>query len=153
MARRPIGHEDRLTLVEHLDELRSRIVVSVVAFAVALGLCFWQNHLLLKVVNHPLGKTTPITFGVAEPFTTTLTVAAYFAILISLPIVLYELYAFILPAFSPQERRVAMPLLLMVPVLFVAGAVFAYFVVVPAALTFLLNFNDPQFNTQIRARD
>jgi sec-independent protein translocase protein TatC len=153
VARRPVGHDDRLTLVEHLDELRSRLVISVIAFCVALGLCFWQNHLLLKVVNHPLGKRQPITLGVAEPFTTTLTVSAYFAILIVLPVVLYELYAFILPAFSPTERRVAIPLLLMMPFLFIAGAVFGYFVIIPAALKFLLHFNASEFNTQIRARD
>ena len=102
VARGPIAHEDRLTLVEHLDELRTRIVVSVCAFVVALGLCFWQNDLLLKIVNEPLPEGfTPITLGVAEPFTTTLTVAAYSAILISLPMLLYQLYAFVLPAFSP----------------------------------------------------
>jgi sec-independent protein translocase protein TatC len=153
VARRPVGHDDHLTLVEHLDELRSRIVVSIVAFAVALGLCFWQNHQLLKVVNHPLGKREPITLGVAEPFTTTLTVAAYFAILIAMPVLLYQLYAFILPAFSPREKKVALPLLLMVPFLFIAGAVFAYFVIIPAALKFLLHFNSSEFNTQIRAKD
>jgi sec-independent protein translocase protein TatC len=151
---RPIGHEDRLTLVEHLDELRTRIVIAVFAFVVALVLCFWQNNRLLDIINDPLPKgTKPITLSPTEPFTTTLTVSAYAAILISLPVILYQLYAFILPAFSPTEKKVAVPLLLMVPVLFVAGAVFAYFVVVPAALTFLLNFNDHQFNTQIRARD
>ncbi len=155
MPRGPVGHEDRLTLVEHLDELRSRIVISVSAFAVALGVCFWQNNLLLKIVNEPLPSDheTPITFGVAEPFTTTLTVAAYFAILISLPVILYQAYAFVLPAFSPKEKKVALPLLLTVPVLFIAGAVFAYFVVIPAALSFLLDFNADQFNTEIRARD
>jgi sec-independent protein translocase protein TatC len=151
---RPIGHEDRLTLVEHLDELRTRIVIAIFAFVVALGLCFWQNHQILKIINDPLPKgTQPITLSPTEPFTTTLTVAAYAALLIALPVILYQVYAFILPAFSPTEKKVALPLLLMVPVLFVAGAVFAYFVVVPAALTFLLNFNDQQFNTQIRARD
>jgi sec-independent protein translocase protein TatC len=153
VARGPVGHEDRLTLVEHLSELRTRVVISIFAFVVALGLCFWQNHLLLKIVNEPLGKRTPITLGVVEPFTTTLTVSAYFAILIALPIVLYEAYAFVLPAFSPEEKRVALPLLLMVPFLFIAGAVFAYFVVIPAALSFLLHFNADEFNTQIRARD
>jgi len=151
---RPIGHEDRLTLVEHLDELRTRIVIAVFAFVVALGLCFWQNHQLLKIINDPLPKgTKPITLSPTEPFTTTLTVSAYAALLIALPVILYQIYAFVLPAFSPTEKKVALPLLLMVPVLLVAGAVFAYFVVVPAALTFLLNFNDHQFNTQIRARD
>jgi sec-independent protein translocase protein TatC len=153
VPRGPVGHEDRLTLVEHLDELRSRIVVAVVAFGVALGLCFWQNHLLLKIVNHPLGHRVPITLGVAEPFTTTLMVAAYFAILIALPVLLYEGYAFVLPAFSPGERKVALPLLLMVPVLFIAGAAFGYFVIIPAALKFLLHFNQNQFDTQLRARD
>jgi sec-independent protein translocase protein TatC len=151
---RPVGHEDRLTLVEHLDELRTRIIIAVFAFVVALGLCFWQNHLLLKIINDPLPRgAKPITLSPTEPFTTTLTVSAYAAILIALPVVLYQLYAFILPAFSPTEKRVAVPLLLMVPFLFIAGAVFAYFVIVPAALTFLLNFNSSQFNTQIRARD
>jgi sec-independent protein translocase protein TatC len=154
VPQRPIGHEDRLTLVEHLDELRTRLIISVAAFAVALGVCFWQNHLLLKIVNDPLGPhRQPITLGPAEPFTTTLTVSAYFAILLVMPVVLYELYAFILPAFSPTERKVALPLLLMVPFLFIAGAVFAYFVIIPAALKFLLHFNADQFNTQIRAKD
>jgi sec-independent protein translocase protein TatC len=151
---RPVGHEDRLTVVEHLDELRTRIVIAVFAFVAALILCFWQNHLLLDIINDPLPKgQTPITLSPTEPFTTTLTVSAYAALLISLPVILYQLYAFVLPAFSPTEKRVAVPLLLMVPFLFVAGAVFAYFVVVPAALNFLLNFNDSQFNTQLRARD
>jgi sec-independent protein translocase protein TatC len=151
---RPVGHEDRLSVVEHLDELRTRILFSLAAFGVALGLCFWQNHLILRIVNHPLGHHhKPTTFGVAEPFTTTFTVAAYAAILLALPVILYQLYAFVLPAFSPTERRVALPLLLMVPVLFVVGAVFAYFVVIPAALKFLLHFNTSQFHVQIRARD
>jgi sec-independent protein translocase protein TatC len=154
MARGPIGHEDRLTLVEHLSELRTRIVVSLAAFVVALGLCLWQNHLLLRIVNEPLPHGfEPITLGVAEPFTTTLTVSAYFAILIAMPVLLYQLYAFVLPAFSPTERRVALPLLMMVPFLFIAGAVFAYFVIIPAALKFLLAFNSDEFQTELRARD
>jgi sec-independent protein translocase protein TatC len=150
---RPIGHEDRLSLVDHLDELRTRIVIAVGAFLVALGLCFWQNHQLLKIVNHPLHGRKPVTLGVTEPFVTTLTVAAYAAILIAMPVILYELYAFVLPAFSPGERKVALPLLLMVPFLFIGGVVFSYFVVIPAALRFLLHFNQHQFNLQIRARD
>jgi sec-independent protein translocase protein TatC len=150
---RPIGYEDRLSLVDHLDELRTRIVIAVGAFIVALALCFWQNHQLLKVVNDPLGNRKPVTLGVTEPFITTLTVAAYAAILIAMPVILYQLYAFILPAFSPGERKVALPLLLMVPFLFIGGVVFAYFVVIPAAVKFLLHFNEHQFNLQIRARD
>jgi sec-independent protein translocase protein TatC len=155
MARlRPVDFEDRLTLVEHLDELRTRIIISVSALAVAFALCFWQNDRLLDIANKPLpGHFEPITFGVAEPFTTTVTISAYAALVIALPVILYQAYAFVLPALTDRERRVVVPFLVMVPVLFVAGVVFGYFVVVPAATKFLLNFNDTQFNIQVRARD
>src|SRR6202007_483695 len=79
--------------------------------------------------------------------------SAYAAILIAMPLILYQLYAFVLPAFKPDERKVALPLLMMIPVLFIAGVVFGYFVVLPAAVKFLLNFNDSQFNIQVRAKD
>jgi sec-independent protein translocase protein TatC len=150
-----VSHEDRLTLVEHLDELRARLIVCIVVFAVALALCFWQNHLLLEIASGPLPDDHDqlITFGVTEPFTTTLTVSAYGAVVLSLPIVLWQLYAYVLPAFSQAERRVILPILLLFPVLFLAGLAFAYFVVMPAAVKFLLNFNDSQFNVQVRARD
>ena len=155
MARlRPVDFEDRLTLVEHLDELRTRIIISIAAFVVAFGLCFWQNSHLLDIANAPLpGDRTPITFGVAEPFTTTVTISAYAALVLSLPVILYQAYAFVLPALTTREKRVVVPFLLMVPALFVAGVVFGYFVVLPAATKFLLNFNDNQFNIQVRARD
>jgi sec-independent protein translocase protein TatC len=152
---RPVSHEDRLTLVEHLDELRTRIIVCAAAFGVALALCFWQNHLLLEIASGPLPSDHKqlLTFGVTEPLTTTLTVATYGAIILSLPFLLYQVYAYVLPAFSDAERRVVLPIMLMAPVLFLLGVVFAYFVVMPAAVEFLLDFNDSQFNVQLRARD
>jgi sec-independent protein translocase protein TatC len=152
---RAVAHEDRLSLVEHLDELRTRLVVCVVVLGVALALCFWQNHLLLEIAQQPLPANHDrlITFGVTEPFTTTLTVSAYGAIVLSLPIVLWQLYAYILPAFSESEKRVVLPILILFPILFVAGIAFGYFLVMPAALHFLLNFNDEQFYVQVRARD
>ncbi len=155
MARlRPVSFEDRLTIVEHLDELRTRIVVSISALAVAATLCFWQNGRLLDIANAPLpGDRTPITFGVAEPFTTTVTITLYAAIVISLPVILYQAYAYLLPALSDRQRRTIVPFLTMVPLLFCAGAVFGYFVVLPAATKFLLSFNQSQFNIQIRAKD
>jgi sec-independent protein translocase protein TatC len=221
---KPIAHEDRLSIVEHLDELRTRIIICVVTFVVVGGFCLWQDDAILDVINRPLAKTTfkkacdetrdpfeqsncwqqaqrrlnerlaatagalarsagddpalraqaqqlaraadaaaaatpraspkrPVTLGVGEPFTATLTVAAYAALLISLPLLLYQLYAFVLPAFSPTERHVALPLMLMVPFLFVAGVVFAYYVVLPAAVNFLQNFNDENYDILLQARD
>jgi len=152
---RPAKHDDRMSVVDHLGELRSRIFISLIAFGIAFGFAGWQNERILNIVNEPLPKNLPepITFGVTEAFTTTLTNSAYAAILIALPVILYELYAFILPAFSPQERRVATPMLMMVPFLFIGGVVFCYFIVLPPAIDFLLSFNADQFNTQVRAKD
>ena len=222
-AIRPIGHEDRLSLIDHLDELRKRLIVSGAVLAVAFGLCLWQNHELLHIINKPLQAQTkkqvakgqgtvgqavlaqqsllkvagdtraaltllaqphsglsaetrsqlaplaatlgrdvgkiprnppgdnPVTLGVGEPFTTTLTVALYFALLISAPFILYELYGFVLPALNPTERRVAMPLVTAIPFLFTAGVLFGYYVVLPAATRFFVNFNSSEFNVLVQA--
>ncbi len=221
-ALRPVSHEDRLSLVEHLDELRTRLIVGLVVFLGAFALCFWQNGVILDLMNRPLEKTAfkqsgsqdpferaatfqgaqrklylqqavasralaqeerlsaetrrmfeqlagsaaaaaaatpkatarrPVTLGVGEPFTATFKVAAYAAMLLALPLLLYQAYSFILPAFSPRERQVAVPLLTMVPFLFFAGVVFAYFMVLPPAINFLQNFNDDSFDILLQARD
>jgi sec-independent protein translocase protein TatC len=220
-ALRPIGHEDRLSLVEHLDELRSRIIISLVIFVAAFAFCFWQNDRILDIMDKPLQKSAfhknsqdpleqsaafqqslktlsvqmalvsremarssdvspalkaqwatlakqasltaaaapkasgrrPVTLGVGEPFTVTFKVVAYAALLISLPFLLWQAYAFVLPAFSPREREIALPLMAMVPFLFVAGVVFAYYMVLPNAINFLQNFNDDNFDILLQARD
>lgn len=155
MARlRPVDHEDRLTLVEHLDELRTRLIVCAAVFIAALAVCFWQNNALLDIANQPLPDgRVPITFGVAEPFTTTLTVAAYGALLVSFPVIIYQVYAFILPALTPTEKRSVLPFMLISPLLFIGGVLFAYFIVIPAATGFLLEFNENEFQIEIRARE
>jgi sec-independent protein translocase protein TatC len=234
---RPIGHEDRLSLVEHLDELRTRLIACIAVFMVAFAVCYWQNGWLLDQVNKPYYESQsgtsaqsqdpleesrrfqlvssaaaratadalvsvdkllerlearpglssadvaaiqaaskalqqsarlqrqayaarptspqrlPVTLGVTEPFVTTFTVAAYAALLLALPFILYQAYAFVLPAFSPSEKRVALPLMLLVPVLFIAGVAFGYFVALPRAVDFLQNFNDDNFDILIRAAD
>lgn len=151
---KPIAHDQEMTLVDHLDELRTRLIILLVGFGVVLAVCFWKNHEILEIVNAPLpaGKQ-PATFGVSEAFMSTLTVSAYAALIIISPLIVYQLYAFIIPAFSDEERRVAMPLMLLTPLLFVLGCVFGYFIVLPAAVRFLLDFNSDQFNILIRASD
>lgn len=155
MARfKPVAHEDQLSLVEHLDELRSRVLVSIAALVPALALCGWQNGLLIEILNRPLPRgQEPITLSPTEPFLTTATLVVYAALLIALPVILYQAYAFVLPAFAKEERRVALPLMIAAPVLFVAGVLFAYFVVLPPAIAVLLAFNADEFNTQLRARE
>jgi sec-independent protein translocase protein TatC len=101
---------------------------------------------------HPICRR-PSLRGVGEPFTATLTVSAYFAVLLSLPVILWQLYSFILPAFNPRERRVVLPLMMMVPVLFSAGVAFGYELVLPPAVSFLQNFNSGSFDILVQAKD
>src|SRR6476620_9433091 len=151
---KPIAHEDALSLVEHLDELRTRLVITLSAFVAVLAVCFWQNDKILDIVNGPLpAGTEPSTFAVSEAFMSTLTVTAYAALIIVSPLVVYQVYAFVVPAFSEDEQRIAAPLMLLAPVLFTSGCVFGYFIVLPAAVNFLLNFNADQFNILLRASD
>jgi sec-independent protein translocase protein TatC len=151
---RPINPDEELSLVEHLDELRTRLIVLIGAFIVVGGLCFWQNNAILEIVNDPLPDgMIPSTFGVSEAFMSTLTLSMYATLIILMPLVVYQFYAFVIPAFTDAERKVAKPVMLIAPVLFVAGVVFGYFVVLPPAIDFLLGFNDDQFNMLVRARD
>jgi sec-independent protein translocase protein TatC len=216
---RPIGHEDRLSIIDHLDELRSRLIICAIALVIAFLVCFWQNHALLKVLNRALpstpatsqnhisgstgdlvnerrglekiaqgasalanspdqsasdqayqalvaqgaaeaaralpketAKRLPITIGVGEPFTTTLMVAAYFALLFALPVLIYEGYAFVIPALNPHERRMALPLMVVAPALFLVGVAFAYFVVMPPAVHFLQGYNSENFDILVQAK-
>jgi sec-independent protein translocase protein TatC len=218
-----IGHEDRLDVVEHLTELRVRLIISLAALAVAFGLCMWQNHTLLSIINKPLAHQTqkqvkagngplgatytvqqsartvatqlqvvlgalerpgsgaspatratlrsvspqlhkaitglskapegnkPVTLGIGEPFTTTIGVALIFAFILALPVILYELYGFLLPAFSPEQQKITSSLMLSIPFLFITGVTFGYFVVLPAALRFFQNFNSGEFNVLVQA--
>jgi sec-independent protein translocase protein TatC len=142
-----------MTLVEHLDELRSRIIFCLIALGAAFALCFWQSDFLFDIAKEPLDGRELTTLGPTEPFFTTVEIAGYGAALLALPLILYQVYAFVLPAFSPHERSTLRPFLVAIPILFLAGVAFAYFVVMPVAIEFLLNFNEAQFNTLVRAKE
>ncbi len=152
---KPVRHDEQLSLVDHLDELRSRLIYSLIFLAVAFSVCFWQSDWILDLAADPLPDKYKalVVLAPTEAFMTTLTVCVYAAIIVSAPFITYQLFAYILPAFSPRERRAIMPLLITIPLLFLAGVVFAYFVVLPAAINFLLSFNEEQFAIQLRARE
>ena len=207
-------------MIEHLDELRSRMIVCLAVLIVAFIACFVVNHSLIGLLNRALPSNSsaagtqglaalpkesselrqsflgvargaselaassrlsatdraaealiaksatqaaralpahvstrekPITVGVGEPFMTTLAVCAYFALLFSLPVIIYQLYAFTLPALSPHERRAAVPVMAAAPLLFIVGVAFAYLVVLPPAVHFLQGYNSSEFNILVGA--
>jgi sec-independent protein translocase protein TatC len=218
---RRISHDDQLTTVGHLEELRRRLLLSLLVLVAAFGVCFWQNHRLLHLIDAPLAHETqqqvrgghgplgatytvaqsardvavqlhqvvgllgtqaqqapvrsalhkvqanlrddvarlstppegdrPVTLGIGEPFTTTVTVSLVFALIVSLPFLLMQVYGFLVPALEPEQQRRVKPLTLCVPGLFVSGVAFGYFVVLPAAVRFFQNFNSDQFNVLVQA--
>jgi sec-independent protein translocase protein TatC len=93
----------------------------------------------------------PVTLGIGEPFTTTVTVTAILALILALPVVLLQVYGFLMPAVDPAQRRRMLPITLSIPVLFAAGVAFGYAVVLPAALHFFQNFNSSEFNVLVQA--
>jgi sec-independent protein translocase protein TatC len=118
----------------------------------ALTLAAQADAAAVAITPSELQGRQPVTLGIGEPFSQTVTVSAYFALLLALPVLLYQLYAFVIPAFSPRERRVATPMLAAVPLLFAAGLAFGYLVVLPGAVRFLQNFNASSFDALVQAR-
>jgi sec-independent protein translocase protein TatC len=153
---RRLSHDEEATLVEHLDELRSRLIVSLVAVVLTFALTYAFHHRLLHWLNRPLpdrlhGKT--ITFGVAEPFITSFMVSFYAALLLALPVLLWQIWSFLAPAFADHVQRSIAALVGFATALAVAGIAFGYFIALPAAVHFLTNYDKNEFNIQVRARD
>jgi sec-independent protein translocase protein TatC len=144
MARfRRVKPDDELTLVEHLDELRTRLIVSISVLTIAVAACYAEYgrifHVLISAL--PAHHHKLVAFSPGEAFFTTLGVCVYSGLIISAPILSYQLYAYIIPAFSDESLKTIRPMLWMIPILFLVGVVFGWFIVVPAALRFLVGFN------------
>ena len=152
---KPVRHDEQISLVDHLDELRSRIIYSAIVLTFAFAVCFWQSNLILDLASNPLPPADQalVVLAPTEAFMTTVTVCMYAAIIVSAPFISFQIFSYLLPAFSPRERRAITPLLIAIPALFIAGVVFAYFLILPAAINFLLGFNGEQFSTELRARE
>jgi len=152
---RRLHHGEEATLVEHLDELRSRIFVSLGALVVGFAVAFVFHRHLLHWLNAPLpaGRGNPITLGVAEPFLTAMKVSLMAGFALALPVVLWQLWSFLAPAVEEHAERVVFGFVLLATGLLVAGVAFGYWVVLTKALPFLTNFDQHQFNIQIRAKD
>ncbi|MDX6554348.1 MAG: sec-independent protein translocase protein TatC [Miltoncostaeaceae bacterium] len=146
--------EDRLSAVEHLQELRNRLVISLAALVLAFIAAYAFNQHLLDILTYPLDddrQNELLTLSPTEPFVTILKICFYTAIIAALPVWLYQLYAFVIPAVQDQPRRIMLAVVGGVSSLFLAGVAFGYFLVLPVALDFLLGFGDETFNTQRRA--
>ena len=150
---RRLQHGEEATLVEHLGELRTRLLISLAAvFAPALVLFVFFRDDLIELLLEPLPEDKSlVTLGVTEPFFTSLKVCFFAGLAIGLPIVLYQLWSFLAPALEEAKQRTVGIAAAAGGILFAAGVTFAYVVVLPKALTFLTSFNEDVFDVQVRA--
>jgi len=151
---RRLQHGEEATLVEHLGELRSRLLISMLTLAPAFAVAFAFQERLVEWLSRPLPpdkRDMLITLGVVEPFTTAVKVSLAAAVAVTLPILLYQLWSFLAPAIEESIQRTVAVFATFATVLFAGGVAFSYFVVMPRALDFLTNFNDDVFQVQIRA--
>ena len=149
---RRLRHGEEATLVEHLGELRARLLIGLLALVPAFGVAFAFQHRLIEWLTRPLPDDKEIvTLGVVEPFTTAVKVSLSAAIAVTLPILLYQLWAFLAPAVEERLQRTVAVFAVFATGLFAAGVAFSYVIVLPRALDFLTNFNEDIFEVQIRA--
>ncbi|MBA2476140.1 MAG: twin-arginine translocase subunit TatC [Actinobacteria bacterium] len=149
---RRLGHGEEASLIEHLGELRTRLLIALAALALGFVVSFLFHAHLIEWLTRPLPDEKKIvTFGITEPFFTAVKVSLYGAFALALPVLLYQLWSFLAPAMEQHVQRVVSTFVLIATALFAGGLAFAYFVVLPRAVTFLVNFDDELFNTQIRA--
>ncbi|HSI98557.1 MAG TPA: twin-arginine translocase subunit TatC [Gaiellaceae bacterium] len=143
---------EEATLVEHLDELRSRIIISLVAIVPTFLLTFAFHERIMEWMTRPLPADRDlITFGVTEPFTTSIKVSLIAALALALPVVLWQVWAFLAPAVQPHFQRVVLVFVLIATALFACGVVFMYYVVLPIALDFLTSYDEELYDIQVRA--
>jgi sec-independent protein translocase protein TatC len=153
--------EERLTLFEHLDELRKRLFVCLIAATVGVLVAALFNgfmfeallYPLRQVANLPESATKITTFSPAEPFMVSLKVWVVGGLILAAPVISYELWAFLAPAFTAGEKKYFYPVVFATTLLFFTGVALAYFLVLPRGLDFLLTFSAGFFNVQLRASD
>ncbi|HEU4971649.1 MAG TPA: twin-arginine translocase subunit TatC [Gaiellaceae bacterium] len=149
---RRLSHGEEATLVEHLDEFRSRLIIALFAIIPIFIVTFVFHERIMEWLTGPLPNDKQlVTLGVTEPFTTSVKVSFIAAIAIALPILLWQAWAFLAPAVEPHFERVLLVFVLLATGLFVCGVLFMYYIVLPRALDFLTSYDDNIYDIQIRA--
>jgi sec-independent protein translocase protein TatC len=149
---RRLGYGEEATLVEHLDELRSRLIFCLLAVGVFFPVAYIFHDRLVHWLMRPLPDGTHIvTLGVTEPFTTAVKLSFYAALAAAFPVLVWQAWSFFAPAVEEGRQRVVARFVGLATLLFATGMAFSYFVILPLALRFLTNFDEDLYDIQIRA--
>ena len=130
-----------MTLIEHFEELRKRLFIALAAWVVASGVAFAFRFAILDWLKAPLPAAMTLNyFSVLEPFTVSMQIASFFGLVLASPVIVGQVWGFVAPGLYAEERRYAVPFILFSALAFAAGAAFAYYVVLPFTVPFLLGF-------------
>jgi sec-independent protein translocase protein TatC len=152
---RRLRHGEEASLVEHLDELRTRIVVCLVALVVTSAVAYAFRVHIIEWLEQPLPpkRRHLITLSPAEPFVTSFMVAIYAGFIGAIPIIFWQVWAFLAPAFREGTQKVVTSLVGFAAVLAGLGIIFGRYVVMPAAIPFLTNYDADIYQIELRAKD
>jgi sec-independent protein translocase protein TatC len=151
-------NEDKMPLTSHLEELRKRLVRALIAVGVAFLGCFAFKEELFRIVAQPLISVLPqgshmIYTGLPEAFFTYIKVSFYAGLFVSSPIVFYHIWKFISPGLFPKEKKFVAPFVITSTLLFVGGVCFGYFLVLPPAYQFFLEFSTDFLKPMLSMRE
>lgn len=134
------GEGKVMSVIDHLDELRNRLIRTLIAFALAMGVSFTFGKEIIQFLEKPAGKMTFQALSIEEPLIVYCKVAFYAALILVAPYILLEISAFVAPGLRKNERKVLAPIVIGGPLLFVLGAAFCYYFVLPPMLGFFTSF-------------
>jgi sec-independent protein translocase protein TatC len=152
---RRLGHGEEATLVEHLEELRQRLFVCIGAVAVGFFVAYFLHRRIIHALEQelPPGYRHLTTFTIGEPLMTALWLSAYAGFLIALPVIIWQAWAFFLPAFDPAHERMLRIFVVISVALLLCGLAFGYWLALPKASHYLAHYDSHQYRQFIRARD
>jgi sec-independent protein translocase protein TatC len=150
---RRLTHGEEASLVEHLEELRTRVIISLASVGVFFIFTYAFRKTIIGWLSAPLNGKEPLTLSPTEPFTTSFNVAFYAAVALAIPILVWQTWAFLAPAFEAGQQRAIVRLVVVATGLLAAGMAFAYWIVLPNAVPFLLNYDSDLYKAQVRARE
>jgi sec-independent protein translocase protein TatC len=152
------NEEHKMSLTEHLVELRKRLTNSLIALGIGFGVCYYYKDWIFDIVTRPLTQVLPknsylVYTGLTEAFFTYMKVAFFASLIITSPFILYQIWKFIVPGLLPKERKYVVPFVISSSLLFITGVLFGYFVALPPAFKFFVSFNNQYLQAMLSFKD
>jgi sec-independent protein translocase protein TatC len=152
------NEEHKMSLTEHLIELRKRLIRSVIILFIGFGVCYYYKDWVFDIITKPLTRVLPkngylIYTGLTEAFFVYMKLAFFASLIITSPFILYQIWKFISPGLLLKEKKYVVPFVLSSSLLFISGVLFGYFIALPPAFEFFVSFNNKYLQAMISFKD